>query len=270
MIYLTFTCRRDADLLPLWAAGIRRVDPSATLVAAVDEADRDMPLPSGVHRLATNFDRGGNLNGLACCTGIVATCLHLATLTGSPVCKIDSDTILLGDDWLSPMIAGNYDYIGYEGCIPLCASGLCYAITAPGARILLRELENWRWSRNNLPEDRTISRLAIMLLRDRALLVPWGRGEHIISFTAACYGTPTAITAADVAVHCAQDTLIAGYGSAPRTAITRRAMRHVLRCRAGRCSDVRAIPPIPTPPPTPPHTESTPHHAATTGNAAGG
>lgn len=237
-VFVTFTCARDADLLQIWAAGIRKIDPTADLVAAIDAADEKMPLPSGVKPLITQFERGGNLNGLGCVTGIVATIGGLAGLSGQPVVKIDSDTILCGRDWLRPVEDGQLDFIGFEGMFPMTASGLCYALTANGANTLLRVLSHWPWTTGNMAEDRIISHMATMYLGARSRIVPWGQGEHVRSITPQAFGEPQKILGTSVAIHCAQEQTLAAYGTAPRTALVRRAMRHVLRCRAGRCDSV--------------------------------
>lgn len=227
--FLTFTCARDADLIPLWAESVRRLLPRAPLYCAVDQQDADMPLPKKCHRIVTGFDRRGNLNGIVAVAGILATLHAVAAATGLPVVKIDCDTVLTGSQWLSAFEDPQLDYIGFEGGHPLTATGICYAFSPHGAQKILRAITPWPWQKNGkFPEDQTICSLA--LLHTNAWLQPWAQGSHVLAFSPAHFGAPSLLTACDVAVHCGQATTLAAYGAnLNRTHLVARQMRTTLR-----------------------------------------
>lgn len=229
--FLTFTCARDAALVPLWAQAIRRLCPAAPLVAAVDRADADMPLPRKVTRFVTEFDRRGNLNGIPAIAGILGAMLDVARHTGLPVVKIDSDTVLSGAAWLHDL--ERFDYVGFEGGIPLHASGMCYALTQTGIEAILRGISPWPWqTQGQLPEDQTICTLALM--HARAKIHPWAGGEHVLAFMPPHFGRPTVLRKAQTAIHCGQAGALAKYPGLDRTHLVFRMMRTTLRCLSGR------------------------------------
>ena len=225
--FLTFTCRRDADLVPLWAHGIRRVLPDAPLIAAVDRVDEDMPLPRKVARLVTDFDRRGNLNGIEAVAGILGTIRQVAELTGLPVVKMDSDTVLAGGAWLNEL--ATRDYVGFEGGHALTATGICYGMTGEGAEKIIRSISPWPWQTDGkFPEDQTIFSLAQMYTRAR--LHPWNGGHHVLAFMPPHFGQPDALRKAWAAIHCGQAQALAAYGShLSRTHLVRRMMLTTLR-----------------------------------------
>lgn len=230
--FLTFTCSRDAALVPLWAHAIRRLCPASPLVVAVDRADADMPLPRKVTRFVTDFDRQGNLNGLEAVAGILGTIAAVGQGFGLPVVKIDTDTILTGCSWLDEFEES--DYIGFEGGYPLTATGICYGMTSAGAQRIIAGSSPWPWqSSGKLPEDQTICSLA--LLHGRARLHPWDGGRHVLAFMPGHFGRPEVLRKADAAIHCGQATALAKYGSElNRTHLVARMMRATLRCLSGR------------------------------------
>lgn len=230
--FLTFTCARDAALVPLWAQAVRRLCPSAPLIAAVDRADECMPLPRKVTRFVTDFDRQGNLNGLAAIAGILGTIAAVGQGTGLPVVKIDTDTVLAGCNWLAEL--GALDYIGFEGGHPLTATGICYGMTAAGAQKIISSCSPWPWqSSGKLPEDQTICSLA--LLHSRARLHPWAGGRHVLAFMPGHFGRPEVLRKAAVAIHCGQASGLTKYGPAVnRTHLVSRMMRTTLRCLSAR------------------------------------
>lgn len=227
--FLTFTCARDADLVPLWAESVRRLLPDAPLYCAVDQEDDDMPLPKKCHRIVTAFNRQGNLNGIEAVAGILATVHAVATATGLPVVKIDCDTVLTGSDWLDAFADPQLDYLGFEGGHPLTATGICYAFSQQGAQKILRAVTPWPWQKNGkFPEDQTICSLA--LLHANAWLLPWAHGSHVLAFSPAHFGDPSLLTACAVAVHCGQASTLAAYGpNLNRAHLVARQMRATLR-----------------------------------------
>lgn len=227
--FLTFTCARDADLVPLWAESVRRLLPAAPLYCAVDQEDAAMPLPKKCRRIVTCFDRRGNLNGITAVAGILATAHAVATATGLPVVKIDCDTVLTGSAWLRAFADPQLDYLGFEGGHPLTASGLCYAFGRRGAEKILRSITPWPWQREGkFPEDQTICALAH--LHANAWLQPWEGGRHILAFQPQNFGDPSPLAGCDVAVHCGQSTTLAAYGQdLLRAHLVARQMRTTLR-----------------------------------------
>ena len=228
--FLTFTCARDADLVPLWAHSIRRLLPDAPLIAAVDRADEGMPLPRKVTRLVTDFDRQGNLNGVEAIAGILASIKLVGQITGLPVVKMDSDTVLTGAGWLEELAVR--DYVGFEGGIALTATGICYGMTAAGAAKILQGISPWPWQTGGkFPEDQTIYALAQMYTRAR--LHPWGKGEHVLAFMPSHFGHPDALRKAGAAIHCGQAQALEAYGShLQRAHLVRRMMLTTLRALA--------------------------------------
>ena len=228
--FLTFTCRRDADLVPLWAHSIRRLLPDAPLIAAVDRADEDMPLPRKVTRLVTDFDRRGNLNGVEAIAGILGCIRLVGEATGLPVVKIDCDTVLTGAAWLDEL--GVRDYVGFEGGHALTSTGICYGMTAAGAAKILQGISPWPWQTGGkFPEDQTIYALAQMYTRAR--LHPWAGGEKVLAFMPSHFGQPEVLRKAAVAIHCGQAQALEAYGShLCRTHLVRRMMLTTLRALA--------------------------------------
>ncbi len=226
--FLTFTCRRDADLVPLWAQSVRRLLPDAPLVAAVDRVDADMPLPRKVARLVTDFDRKGNLNGIEAVAGILGCIQHVAELTGLPVVKMDCDTVLTGANWLSDLDL--VDYVGFEGGPALTATGICYAMTGDAARTILRRISPWPWQTSGkFPEDQTIFSLSLMYLQ-AVRLYPWGSGEKVLAFMPSHFSAPEVLLKACAAVHCGQAKALEKYGSELRRVhLVRRMMLTTLR-----------------------------------------
>ena len=227
--FLTFTCARDADLVPLWAEGIRRILPDALLFCAVDHADADMPLPKKCRRLVTAFERRGNLNGIEAVAGILATAHSVAAATGLPVVKIDCDTVLTGSGWLTAFEDPQLDYLGFEGGHPLTATGICYAFGPRGPEKILRAISPWPWQQDGkFPEDQTICALAH--LHANAWLRPWAKGRHVLAFLPSHFGEPSSLAACSAAVHCGQATTLSAYGSTlQRAHLVARQMRATLR-----------------------------------------
>lgn len=226
--FLTFTCRRDADLVPLWAHSVRRLLPDAPLVAAVDRADADMPLPRKVTRLVTDFDRKGNLNGIEAVAGILGCLLQVAEWTGLPVVKMDCDTVLTGASWLDEL--DFVDYVGFEGGHALTATGICYAMTEDAARRILRRISPWPWmTSGKFPEDQTICSLALLYL-NAVRLHPWAGGQKVLAFMPSHFGAPEVLLKAGAAIHCGQANALARYGTELlRAHLVRRMMLATLR-----------------------------------------
>lgn len=229
--FVTFTCARDESLVPLWAAAVRRLAPDALLVCAVDQAEAAMALPRKCLRVVTTFDRQGNLNGIPVVQGILETLAAVGEeLTADVVVKMDSDTVLTGASWLRWLEA--VDFLGFEGGVPLTATGICYAVRTAAARRMADAVQPWGWrTTGKFPEDQTIFSLA--LLYTRATLLPWNHGKMVQAFLPPHFHLPEIPLQAGAAVHCGQAEFLAEYGSSSnRAALIKRAMVCLLRAGA--------------------------------------
>lgn len=233
-VFVTFTCRRDEILLPVWAEGIRRacardgVEP--VMVAAVDAGDADMVLPQGVARVITRFERRGNLNGAAAVQGILGTLAAAGEAFGAPAVKMDTDTVLTGTGWLACLReAEGPGYVGLEAESTLSATGIAYGFRPGYARACLEVATPWRWgTQDGMPEDRLVCSLALMWGRGR--LLPWGGGEWCAAFVPWYFTEAGALRGVQAAVHCGQAAPLAAYGAGvERAVLVRRMMRRVLR-----------------------------------------
>ena len=72
MLYVTFCYAPDALMLSMCADRIRQLDPTAKIYAVNDPAAPIKRKIQGVTLLASQFPRGGNLNGLAAVAGELA------------------------------------------------------------------------------------------------------------------------------------------------------------------------------------------------------
>lgn len=219
--YITFTRRNEAPLLPLWQAGIRRLDPCSQCVAVVQQAVASMPLPRGIQRLVANFDRGANLTGLACIHGVLATMAGLGKLTGGPVIKLDASCILASTAWLG-QLEGARDFVFFEG-LALAPQTAIFACTAHGAIAIQKQLQPWPWRQDDLPAVQAIYQLAIKSLGRKCTLEPSGK-YPLLSMEPIYYGAPALLHCPAAAINC--NAPIEGV---PRIARTRRGMKLALR-----------------------------------------
>lgn len=229
--FLTFTCSRDASLVHLWAAAVRRLAPDALLVCAVDQADATMALPRKCRRIVTTFDRQGNLNGIPAVQGILCTLASVGEEFGAEVVvKMDCDTFLTGASWLRWLEA--VDFLGFEGGVPLTATGICYAVRTAAARRMADAVQTWRWrTTGKFPEDQTIFSLSMM--HTNSALVPWSNGAMVQAFLPTHFHLPEIPLQAGAAVHCGQAEFLAEYGSSSnRAALIKSAMVSLLRAGA--------------------------------------
>ena len=146
------------------AEAIRRADPQAVIIYAVDAIDADMSLPEGCERYVTCWSRNGNLLGMPALMGIMETLLDVSRRTGRIPVKIDSDIIATGITWLSPLVFGQCSMIGICPGQLFCASGGCYGITGETIAACLDYLHSGvYWDTPGIRvEDETVSMLAAM------------------------------------------------------------------------------------------------------------
>lgn len=165
LVWVCFTCKRDEGLLPLHAEAIRLSDPQACIVYAVDEADADMVLPDGCERYVTHWPRRGNLLGHQALEGILQTFLDVADRYKRIPVKVDSDIVVMGTQWLSPLVKGVTGMLGICPGQLFCASGACYGIAPGVVQGILDFLSHGTyWDIPGIRvEDETISMLAAMV-----------------------------------------------------------------------------------------------------------
>ncbi|SHI63378.1 hypothetical protein SAMN02745181_0543 [Rubritalea squalenifaciens DSM 18772] len=69
----------------------------------------------GVRVKQSSTARNGNLNG---CDWALTQMQYLADVPGECVVKVDSDTLLLGREWLDPLLSGAVDAVGFQSSGP--------------------------------------------------------------------------------------------------------------------------------------------------------
>lgn len=164
-VFICHTCKRDEALLPFHFSAIRRVCPDAEVRYIVDESDIDMNLPHGSKRICSNYERNGNLRGMSALCGIVFQLTTAAAETDCIPVKIDSDIILRGVEWLTPLQTGAADMVGISPRVLYCASGACYGV-APELLPRIAEFITARiyWDlQNDRIEDETLSMMAAIV-----------------------------------------------------------------------------------------------------------
>lgn len=97
-------------------------DPDGYVVYVIDKDD---PEPEGCYFVRSAFPRCGNLNGREAVMGEVLTMIQLCnTLCAGRCVKIDTDTALLGTDWLP-----TDGFAGFHSCNGYYCTGCCYGLT---------------------------------------------------------------------------------------------------------------------------------------------
>ncbi len=220
MLYYMHSCEADAALLTICLPRIKELDADAHVILAVDPAH---PIPKSllpphdwVEVISPPYPLGGNLNGEAMVTGMLATLIRaMEHYEERYVVKLDSDCWLNSVDWLrpghlTPTGTPEPDYIGLERADPLTAAGDCYRLSLYAARAALKGMLSRVWPKNaKLPEDRTILEL---VLRSRlpVLTVPYSEGRHRGMHAA----LPGDVERRAWVVHCGESCV--GGGRAPR------------------------------------------------------
>lgn len=93
MLYVCFVYKKDADLLGMMAERLQCVDPAAKIYAVQDVRAPLPKKPHGVQVITSNYNRGGNLNGLANLGGQLAIFQKLLKLEKADfLVKIDADS----------------------------------------------------------------------------------------------------------------------------------------------------------------------------------
>lgn len=240
----TFTCARDAPLMPIHAAAIRRILPTAGLLYITPEGEQSA-FPSGaLHQyraqlITSTWPRGDRLSGAPAIIGILETLAAIARATSLPIIKLDTDTILRRADWLTPIHTGAAHYIGFESWQPSLPTGACYALSPTAAAAMAAAANPWPWrdSTDHLPEDRTIYLTALRTLGSAAHLIPWNppAGQpippRVLGFDPIFHRDPEHIPPHAAAIHCAEHPQLHLWQqlNLNRTHQVARAMRAALR-----------------------------------------
>lgn len=210
MLYISFTYEADAPLLALAARRIQALDPSAIIVA-VDDPEHPTPHEmrgDGIIYRETDFRRAGNLNGLDCIAGMLATMAEMMDMYDSDhIVKIDSD---LWANNLSPFLIStdseSYDYLATERWHFSQPAGYIYRLSRRLCNRLAEEIAARRAldlfpPDNKYPEDQTIYALALQL-RAAAALIPFNSG--VSTGLTDCSPSDLARAAAADVVHCGE------------------------------------------------------------------
>lgn len=100
---------------------------------AVDEKDKDMPVPSNVKKIITTFDRGHHLNSKEMIYGFIDILQHLSN-EYDIILKLDSDTSLYKPEcFINPIIDSHSDFVYIrrtpnEYITPI-SNGICYSFS---------------------------------------------------------------------------------------------------------------------------------------------
>lgn len=166
LVFACFTCKRDECLLPFHFAAIKSAVPDAIVCYVVDVADDSMQVPKCAEKIVTTWKRNGNLKGKAALTGILESFVRIAKHYESDyIVKIDSDVCFAGAEWLSGLLAGNFDFVGISPRGLYCASGACYALHSRVAQKALHYIRAFDYedAADDRPEDETISMIAAIV-----------------------------------------------------------------------------------------------------------
>ncbi len=140
-----FTYGGDEELLRYALRGVERLKAKTSHTVDVyvyDQDDRPLSAPpDGVEYRRTTFDRGGNLNGLACVEAMAAIYAALGR-SYTWIIKADSDVIIHDLDWVLAFDPSATSMVGssYNGATHI--HGSCYAVSADGAQAMEQALNN--------------------------------------------------------------------------------------------------------------------------------
>lgn len=123
-----------------------------------DDGKHPLPYaPAGVMYEKTWFERGGNLNGVACVQGELVCMLKAVKASGAKyVVKLDSDTVVQDLGWMMEAFEEDEAYVEHVG-VSLnnemdWASGVCYGLRESSLEQILRQACSIKL-RADVPED---------------------------------------------------------------------------------------------------------------------
>ena len=170
----------DASLLEGCVKQLRAVMGEQLVIVVADDAAAPMSheqVPAGVEYLQTTFPRGGSLRGLPCVRGILSLIKGLCEQLGvEGIVKVDADVLVTGCEWL----AGDDDFIGFEGSSVGSALGMLYYMSARAADLMLEGSMSWAWSHDaDVAEDTAMSLLARDCLQGCYDVKPYAEGRWV-------------------------------------------------------------------------------------------
>jgi hypothetical protein len=178
MLAIWFTFGPDGPCLIESVAAFRQTAGSDALVAVIDDANHPLStdclqlVDPDIYRRST-FPRGGNLRGWPCVFGMLEAMASVCAQAEQPGClKVDSDTLILGLNWLNKdaplcgFMTGRHAY----------AMGMCYWLQAKTVAEIRTSFES-RWLQRDwqVAEDQTITSEAIWRHGPACLLHTWDR-----------------------------------------------------------------------------------------------
>lgn len=100
---------------------------------ALDEKDKDMPVPSNVNKIITHFDRGQHLNSKEMIYGFIDM-LNQLSEKYDIVLKLDSDTSLYKPEcFINPIVDSNSDFVYIRRTpaeyVAQISNGICYSLS---------------------------------------------------------------------------------------------------------------------------------------------
>lgn len=158
-----FTFGGDAVALGQCIRGLKRLRERCERVGGelsiyvYDDGEHPLPYaPAGVEYEKTWFERGGNLNGVACVQGELLCMLKAAKASEAEVVvKLDSDTVVQDLGWMWEEFARS-EYVDHVGVVLNgemdWASGVCYGIRGSSIERMLRKSCSMKL-RADVPED---------------------------------------------------------------------------------------------------------------------
>lgn len=126
-----FTYEGDGDMLLVSMAAFRKTVPEARLVVINDSHHSATPgvrlacESMGAEWRESTWERGGNLRGNECITGILSE-LAATSETSDVIIKIDPDTLVIGRDWLDDFLESSSGMAAADD--REAAYGCCYAL----------------------------------------------------------------------------------------------------------------------------------------------
>ena len=209
MIFVYFSCKKDAEILQLSVASLRAAAlqagaPRPEIWVANDAADLipGEQLPAGVQELRTNYERGGTGKGLDAVRGELAVFRIIFDATGADyLVKVDSDIFVQG--WWQGIEPAHRagaqvpaDFLAFEGARALLPMGGVYRLSRWAAKWLAEYFDRrQRWQPGVYAEALTMWH-ALALSRMCLQLVPAEAGV--------LGGFSLAATCAEPFLHCGE------------------------------------------------------------------
>ena len=171
MTYIIFTYKKDECPVQVCVDRIRQLDDDAKIIIIDDAKNCLRRIPKNIDFYEkSTFERNRNLNGMECVRGELKSFIKYGRKYNSEgIVKVDSDAFLNSVDIIRDNI-DLFDFIGFEGSVPLITCGLVYYISNRASQYVLDTTEKDIFNLNNAyPEDQTISKLIAWSTLDRKI-----------------------------------------------------------------------------------------------------